>query len=291
MPLAVRDPEVGWRPDPGKSEVVTYRDPHAPPGKIVPETTIEYVTDAAGNRVRSAAEPTDFTKPAILFSGESITLGLGIPYDDTYVAQVARATGLEGVNLAVTAYANDQSYVRLRQQLPRFEKPVAVVTLVVAAALLRNVDRRIGHLLPEPDGSMRAVPPTSDLFFRSPLRDLVERKIGLHSGAHLDIARNVIAATARDARSRGAYPLFVLTNWGMPCLPADDGGPPPLEHVLFDGLSVPYIAVELAPSVWDATIDHPGVVAHDQLAARIVEALAKAGVTRPSTSASPRSPE
>jgi hypothetical protein len=267
MPLSVMDEEYGWHHETSRT---TFLDYFGGP-------SVEYVTDATGNRVRSAESPTDFTQPAILFPGESITLGLGLPYDSTYTALVERRTGIRAVNLGVTGYSNDQAYARLAQQLPRFAKPLAVVTLVVQVQLLRNVERRITHHIPREDGSVEIVPASSRFFVNSPLRDLVERKIGYHSTEYLRRAREVIRATAREARSRGAYALFVFTNWATQCLPYS-GGPPLVEHELFDGLDVPYVRVDLDSGSWDASIDHPGVRAHEQLAEVITRALDGAGV-------------
>jgi hypothetical protein len=97
----------------------------------------------------------------------------------------------------------------------------------------------------------------------------------------LEIARDVIRATASEARRRGAYPLFVLTNWGPACLPAENGGPPPVEDDLFRGLDAPHLRVDLDAAWWDAAIHHPDAKAHRVLAERIVDALARAGVVSP----------
>ena len=69
--------------------------------------------------------------PAVLFTGESIIAGYGLNWDESIPAQAGAALKTQSVNMAVFGYANDQAYLRLAAELPRFRKPVAVVSLFI----------------------------------------------------------------------------------------------------------------------------------------------------------------
>ena len=62
---------------------------------------------------------------------------------------MAARLGLQSANLAVSDYSNDQSYLRLAAELPRFREPLAVVTLFMPSLfdcnLLDNRPQVAGH--------------------------------------------------------------------------------------------------------------------------------------------------
>jgi hypothetical protein len=261
LPDSYQVPWYGWLHNPSRTKMLTYG---------TRQTSV--CVDADGNRVRSADDVLDRSKPTIVFSGESITLGLGLDYADTYPAKVADALGVQSVNLSATGYGNDQAYLRVRDELPRLAKPIAVVTLMVPVQLVRNTDARRAHHVPREDGTIEEVAPDPQWWTTSPLRELFMNAVGYHSDDAIRVARATILATARDARAHGAYPLFMLTHWGPQCLP-DASGAPSIERTLFDGLDVPHIRVDLDPSWWDAPSDHPDSRAHARMAEAIVSAL------------------
>ena len=88
----------------------------------------------------------DAARPTLLFTGESIIAGFGLPWDQTIPALVGASLGLQSANLAVPDYSNDQSYLRLAAELPRFQKPVAVLTLFMPSLLDRNLLSNRPHL-------------------------------------------------------------------------------------------------------------------------------------------------
>lgn len=251
----------GWVHDPSRTKTLTYG---------THRTT--FFADADGNRVRSAGEIVDRSKPTILFAGESMTLGLGLEAEQTYAARVGDALGVQSINLSVTAYGTDQAYLRVRDELPRLGRAVAVVMLVAPVQLVRNTDGRRAHHVPRDDGTFEEIAREPEWWSSSPLHKLFDSVVGYHSAEAIRIARATIAATSRDARAHGAYPLFLMTNWGPPCLP-DDTGSPPLEHALFDGLDAPHVRVDLDPTWWDEAADHPDARAHVRLADAVVDAL------------------
>jgi len=65
----------------------------------------------------------------LLFTGESMIAGFGLAWEETIPVRVGALLGTQSANLAVSDYSNDQSYLRLAAELPRYREPVAVVTL------------------------------------------------------------------------------------------------------------------------------------------------------------------
>ena len=75
-------------------------------------------------------------------------VGEGLNWDETIPAQVGALMDVQSANLAVHGYATDQSYLRVESELPRFRRPVALVTLFMTALLGRNLDDNRPHLGP-----------------------------------------------------------------------------------------------------------------------------------------------
>src|SRR5438874_2818065 len=75
-------------------------------------------------------------------------LGEGRRWEQPVPAQVGALLGSQSANRAVHGYSNDQAYLRLEKELPRFRRPVAVVTLFMAALFGRNLDDDRPHLGP-----------------------------------------------------------------------------------------------------------------------------------------------
>jgi len=266
LPEARSDPWFGWVHQPSRTQTLSYG-----------AKQVTYVIDADGDRILSADRPVDPSQPTVVFGGESITLGLGLDYGETYPALVERRLGIRSVNVSVTGYGNDQVYLRTRDELARLARPLAVVTLVTPVQLVRNVDPFKPHHYPRDDGSFEDVSPQPEWWTQSHVRRFFDGLVGVHSEDALGVARAALRATARDARARGAFPLFVMTNWGPACLP-DATGAPPLERALFDGLDVDHVRVDLPRDWWEEGIDHPSPRAHVALADAIVEALRGHGV-------------
>jgi len=171
---------------------------------------ISYAIDALGRRVRSRDTPVDVALPSILFAGESIIAGYGLNWDETIPAQVGTALGLQSATTAVFGYANDQAYLRLAQELPRFQKPVAVVSLFIPSLFARNLGDDRPHLGP----GLSWRPATH----RSWLRSLFQFLVPYHSAAEIEqgiqTTREILTATASLARWHGAIPLVVDAQYG-----------------------------------------------------------------------------
>ena len=109
---------------------------------------VSYTFDAAGHRVAAPGAAVDPAQPTLIFTGESIIAGFGLAWDQTIPALVGAALGIQSANLGVSDYSNDQSYLRLAAELPRFQKPVAVMTLFMPSLLDRNLLANRPHLGP-----------------------------------------------------------------------------------------------------------------------------------------------
>ncbi len=252
-PLRRRDTKLGWVFVPSH----TGRDKEG--GRV-----IEYAFDPAGYRVRRANEPVDPERPTIVFTGESVMVGLGMTWEESIPAQVAALLGTQSANIAVHGFANDQAYLRLKAELPRFRQPVAVVSLFMPSLFDRNLDDDRPHLGPglvwlpaEPRWRLVAVAKQA-VPYRS--EQTIERGIA--------VTREVLLATVDLARARGAVPLILVPQF------ASEN---PVEHMLrrriLDEVGLPYVWVELDPS-WRVPGDrHPDARAADAMAVAIAARL------------------
>jgi hypothetical protein len=219
------DPRLGWTFVPSRS--VRHLEGHR---------EIDYAFDPKGHRVRSVDEPVDPTRPAILFTGESMMVGEGLTWDESIPAQVGSLLGIQSANLAVSAYATDQAYLRLEAELPRYRDPKAVVTLFAPALFDRNMDDDRPHLGP----GLVWRPPTERwrlldilrLVIRYRKEDTIERGIAM--------TRDALRATCELARARGAVPLVVV-----PQFRPESEKERSLRHRIFDESGLPIERVEL----------------------------------------------
>jgi hypothetical protein len=131
------DPRLGWTFVPSRSVVAREA------GRAVP-----YSFNGAGSRVAAPGAKLDAAQPALIFTGESIIVGFGLAWEDTIPARVSALLGIPSADLAVSDYSNDQSYLRLAAELPRFRKPVAVLTLFMPSLFDRNLLGNRPHLGP-----------------------------------------------------------------------------------------------------------------------------------------------
>jgi hypothetical protein len=252
-PLRQADARLGWLFEPGR----TAR-------QVLHGRAVDYVFDPQGFRVASPAEPVDFTRPSILFAGESIVTGAGLPWDQTFAALTARALGLQPANLSVFAYSDDQTYMRLHALLPRFEKPAAVVILFSPGLMFRDLDVERPHLGPALDWRPAEHGPR--------LLALLRLFVPYHGSAAIDRAalrvRDELSAAVREARARGADPLIVVPRFGR-----EDPREAALRRRVLDDAGLPYIAVELDPAWRQRSDPHPDARGAQALAKAITAAL------------------
>jgi hypothetical protein len=262
----------------------THADPRLFWALDAPRTTvldgdgraIRYAIDAAGDRSASETDAVDPSLPTVLFAGESVTFGLGVAWDETYPAIVGRRLGVQIVTAAVHGYGDDQIYLSMLDHLAKLEQPTAVVTLVLADLLERDVSTWRSRLVVGDGGSLVVARAQPELFRESPLVAFVERVAPWEDDASLRVARAIFVAGDRAARARGARALFVLTNLQEACLP-DASGRPSIEARLFDGLPVEHVRVDLDPSWIVKSSAHPDARAHAKLADGVLAALREPG--------------
>jgi hypothetical protein len=92
----------------------------------------------------------------------------------------------------------------------------------------------------------------------------------------LRVTAAVLRATAEAARARGAYPLFVVTNHGAPCL-RPDGGEAWVVEELFVRQALPFVRVDLEPGdrLPGLYERHPGPAGARKIAAAVERALSE----------------
>lgn len=250
-PLRHKDPRLGWAFTPSRVGRVAFAG-----------RSIDYAFDARGYRVPDLTQPVDPAKPSILFLGESIITGYGLRWAETIPARVGQALGRQSANLSVYGYANDQSLLRLKGELPRFARPTAVVALVSPGLLFRDFDDDRPHL--GPDLALRPA------VRRSRIEALTRFFVPYHSTEQIDRAlaqvRAELEAEAELARSRGACILFVDPRFGR-----EEPAETTLRRRILDGL--PYLYIRLDPKLRFPHDQHPTVEGAGVIAAAITAEL------------------
>ncbi len=247
------DPRLGWLFDPSR------RGYQGNNGRLV-----EYAFDGRGYRVRGVGEPVDLERPSIVFTGESIMVGEKLPWEETIPAQTEKILGIQSANVAVSGFANDQAYLRLKEELPHFRRPVAVVSLFTPGVFDRNLDEDRPHL-----GPGLVWQPAAD---RWRLARLLRRVVRYRSEETIErgisVTREILRATAELARARGAVPLIVVPQF-VPELPRERE----LRRRILDDAGLSYVWVELDPSSRVRDDGHPDTRAARAIAVAIANRL------------------
>jgi hypothetical protein len=253
-PLRQRDAILGW----------TFVTRHA--GTVaLGGRTVHYATNALGYRSRSPGDPIDPHKPTIVFAGESLLFGYGLEWSESIPAQVQALTGTQTASATVNGYSTDQSFLLLRRELARFDRPVAVVMPFLPILFDRNLDEDRPHL----DAQLRwhpARPP--------PLRlvELARRMVRYRSTESIEegiaMTQAVLRASLALARSRNARLLIVVPQF-LPESPAERA----VRKRVLDSAHLPYILVPLDNS-WRVPGDrHPDARGARAIAAAIAAQL------------------
>ena len=243
------DALLGWKFAPSRS-LVTREGGRA----------ISYSFDAAGTRIAEPGAKVDAARPTLIFTGESIIAGFGLDWKETVPAQVGAMLGVQSANLAVTDYSNDQSYMRLEAELPRFNQPAAVVSLFMPSLFDRNLlDNRPRLGLGAPEQHWRL---TALLHWLIPYRSTATIDEGIAR------TRDSLGALVHLACARGAQPLIVVPQFGE-ASEQEEG----LQHRVLDEAGLPYVRVKLDPS-WRLPGDsHPDARGAQAIAATVAARL------------------
>ena len=225
---------------------------------------IAYATDVRGYRVRAPGEVQDPDRSTILFTGESIVTGYGLNWEETIPAQLGTLLNIPTVNMAVHGYANDQAYLRLKGELLRFRRPVALVSLFTPDLFARNLGDDRPHLGPD----LQWHP----AIHRFRLSALFRFAVPYHSQAEIErgiqATRAVLAATAQLARRHHAVALVVDPQFG-PEGPVETM----LRRRILEEGGISYLRVQLDPR-WRLKGDlHPSPQAARAIAAAIAHRL------------------
>ena len=249
------DPRLGWT-------WVQERTGH----KSIGGRVIDYAIDPAGYRVSRVDKPIDPEQPTILFIGESVMFGEGLTYEESIPAEVAAMTGVQSANLAVHGYGNDQAYMRLQSELPRFRKPVAVVSLFMTALFGRNLDQDRPHLGP----GLAWLPAEQRPRLASLAKLIVPYRAEVTVERGVTVTREVFRATSDLARAHGATSLLVVLQFGHEEQPERL-----LRRRILDDANIPYVLVEIDSS-WRLSWDrHPNAQAARVIGAAISSELQK----------------
>jgi hypothetical protein len=231
------DPWLGWEFVPARSVVAEEAG-----------RRVSYSFDAAGHRVPAPGAAVDVERPTLVFTGESIIAGFGLAWEETIPVRVGELLGIQSANLAVSDYSNDQSYLRLAAELPRFREPVAVVTLFMPSLFDRNL---LGN---RPQLAAGLVWRSTGQYWR--LAALLRWLIPYRSSAAVEQGvtrtRDSLRALVDLARARGAEPLIVVPQFGP-----ESATEEMLRRRILDEAGLPYVHVKLDPS-WHLLGDlHP----------------------------------
>jgi hypothetical protein len=236
-PRRQADPWLGWVFAPARSVLAEEAG-----------RRVAYSFDASGHRVSAPGTPVDVERRTLLFTGESIIAGFGLDWEETIPARVGALLGIQSANLAVSDYSNDQSYLRLAAELPRFREPVAVVTLFMPSLFDRNL---LGNR-PRLAAGLVWRPPAQDWRLTALLRWLIPYRSSAAVEQGITRTRDSLRALVDLARARGAEPLIVVPQFGPESATEDL-----LRRRILDEAGLPYVRVELDPS-WHLPGDlHP----------------------------------
>jgi hypothetical protein len=230
--------------------------------------TVDYTFDAAGYRVRAPGETPDLARPTIVFAGESVIAGVGLTWQESIPAQVEAMTGVQSANIAVVGYATDQVLMRLTSELPRFQRPSAVVVLFTPMLLAKNLTDDRPHLRPDLSWAPGKTPLR--------LEAIAVHALPYHGRGQIDASVAMTSAALKaivdQTHARGAQALIVTPQFG-PEEPAARA----LRRRILDDTGLPYVFVPLDPA-WRLRGDaHPDARGAKAIAAAIAARLRAPG--------------
>ncbi len=236
--LTGHDPRYGWSFTPLLDRLVP-----------ISGRQIRFRTDGERRRIPGGA--VDAAAPSIVFTGESTVAGMGLQWDETFPALLASRLHLQAVDLASPAYRLDQSWLRLKDELPRLQRPIAVVGLFMPGLIGRSfAGTTRPHAYESSSGGIVLGPEEErGALQRSGLYQLWHHLYW--SGAHLQEGTRSVAALLRDmsalARARGIPCVFLVTG----------DTPAWMVRELFDAQKLDYVVADV-PEEELLDDGHPG---------------------------------
>jgi len=252
-----REPDavLGWTLVPGRAGHLS-----------IGRRTVEYAVNPLGYRARLTTDAPDTSRPTIVFSGESIIFGEGLTFDESIPEQTGEMLGVQTANLGVNGYSTDQAFLRVRQELPRFQHPTAVVSIFMPVLFGRNLDDDRPHLGP----GLTWMPAAKHPRLVSLARLFVPYRSDETISRGISLTRDVLRATADLARARGATPILIVPHAGP-----EDPLETDLRRRVLDEGHVPYVRVPL-DEAWtvDQADRHPDARGAKAIAAAIAATCA-----------------
>jgi len=262
------DATLGWTLEPGRAGRGT-----------IGGREIEYALDSNGYRVQRPGAQVDVTQPTVVFAGESVMFGEGLSWEDSIPAQVGTLLHIQTANMAVHGFSSDQTYLRLQQELPRFQRPLAVVSLFMTALFGRNLDDDRPRLLP--GLTWRPAEEHGRLVSLAGLIVPYRRDRTVEQG--IAVTREVLQATVALAKTRGATPLVLVPQLGV-----ENEAERALRQRIFDGTDVPY-ELAVVDAVWRLPWDrHPNASAARAIATAVAHRLQEPSLHTHSSSSNPQ---
>ncbi|GAC1596898.1 MAG: hypothetical protein NVS4B10_06210 [Myxococcales bacterium] len=237
---------------------------------------VPYAIDAWGGRAAEDKGAPDPALPSLVVAGESIAVGHGLPFEQTFAALLAKRLGLQLVSVAAGGYGTDQALLRLADTLPRLAHPVAMVMVVPLIQLERNLQDYRPRLELQDGGALQLVPPAQGFLARLRLRDVVVNELPLLGEDKLRRAIALTAAelreAARVARAHGAEPIFLVPMVG-PQRPVEARGEAQFLRPLFIEQGLPFAPIDLDPTELLPYDGHPDAAASQRIANALADAL------------------
>jgi hypothetical protein len=238
--------------------------------------SVSYAIDAWGDRGPSASAAPDPSLPSLLIAGESVGVGHGLPFEDTFAARLAARLRLQLVNVSAGGYGTDQSLLRLEEALARLQRPVACVMVFLPIQLQRNVQDYRPRLAVR-GGRLVPVPAAAGFFRRLRLRDLWVNELPVLGDSTLREALDVTAATLREGAGRcgerGAKFVVLVVSVG-PERPFDAHPESEVLRELLVDQRLPFVLADVGVEELVPYDGHPGAAASRRIAEALQRALA-----------------
>lgn len=238
-------------------------------------TPVRYEIDGWGDRAARPDSVPDPGRPSLVVAGESIAVGHGLPFEQTFAAVLAGRLGLQLVNVGVGGYATDQAFLRLEEALGKLRQPKVVVMVFLPLQLRRNVQDYRPRMALQ-GGVLAEVPARGGFFAGLRLRDLVVNELPFLGEARLleslAVTAAVLRESARRARERGARVLFLVPLIGKE-RPFDTHPEAQVLRPLFVEQGLPFVLVDIEPRELVPYDGHPDAAASLRIVERLDRAL------------------